>query len=163
MAKINLPKEMLKEEAFKLLSAKDKEEYVSNLLNRVLQLNPNGVTISQIKEAAGLNYSTIWHHLEVLSRIAQCHKVSRGNLDIYYPAGNFNHLNEHAKDKVLYSISTLKNENEDFVCIHEKRENRAGNHVVCSGVCIPVELIGNFIADLSRIKSLNLNKKQAKK
>lgn len=162
MAKINLPKEMLNQEAFKVLSAKDKEEYVNNFLNRILQLNPSGITISQIKEAAGLNYSTIWHHLEVLSRVAQCHKISRGNLDIYYPAGNFVHLNEHAKDKVIYSISTLKNENEDFVCIHEKRENRSGNHVVCSGVCIPVELIGNFIADLGRIKSSS-PKKQAKK
>ena len=34
------------------------------------------------------------------------------------------HLNEHEKGKVFYSISTVENNGGKFVCIHEKRENR---------------------------------------
>ena len=83
MAKIELPKDMLDKESFKTLPAKEKEEYLSNSLKKILDLNDDGVTISQIREATGLNYSTIWHHLEILSCTAQAHKISRGNLDVY--------------------------------------------------------------------------------
>jgi len=149
---INLPKELLQKEAFKTLPAKEKEEYLSNLLKKILELNPEGITISQIKEATGLTYSTIWHHLEVLSSTAQAHKESRGNVDVYYPSGNSNHLNEYSKGKVRYAISTVENDKGKFVCIHEKRENRLGNHTICKGIDIPIELIDSFIEELSKIK-----------
>src|SRR3989338_3415233 len=107
MANINLPKEMLEKEAFKTLPAKEKEEYVTNLLKKILDLNEDGITISQIKEATGLTYSTIWHHLEILSSTAQAHKISRGNLDVYYHNGIANYLNEHNTNKPPYPISTV--------------------------------------------------------
>ena len=160
MAQINLPKDMLQKEAFKTLPAKEKEEYVSNLLKKILELNPDGITISQIKEATGLTYSTIWHHLEVLSCTAQAHKVSRGNVDIYHPSGNSNHLNEYYKGKVRYAISTVENDKGKFVCIHEKRENRLGNHTVCKGIDIPIELIDKLIEQFNKIKKANLGVKR---
>jgi len=152
MAKINVPKNILEKEAFKTLPAKEKEEYVNNLLIKILDLTEDGITISQIREATGLTYSTIWHHLEILSCTAQAHKISRGNLDVYYHNGNSNHLSEHSTDKASYTISTVKNREGDFVCIHEKRENRLGNHTVCSGINIPTDLIDDFIEDLKKIK-----------
>jgi len=144
MAKINLPKEMLAKESFKTLPAKEKEEYVSNLLKKVLELNPEGITISQIREATGLTYSTIWHHLEILSCTAQAHKISRGNLDVYYHNGIGNHLNEYRKGDANYAISTVENREGKFVCIHEKRQNRLGNHTVCRGINIPEDLIDDI-------------------
>ena len=149
---INLPKESLQKEAFKTLPAKEKEEYLKNLLKKILELNPEGITISQITEATGLTYSTIWHHLEVLSCTAQCHKISRGNLDIYHPTGKSTHLNDYAKGKVLYAISIVEESEGKFVCVHEKRENRLGNQTVCRGINIPIELIDNFVRDISKIK-----------
>ena len=153
MANINLPKDMLEKEAFKTLPAKEKEEYVTNLLKKILDINEDGITISQIKEATGLTYSTIWHHLEILSCTAQAHKISRGNLDVYYHNGIANHLNEHSTNKAAYAISTIKNREGDFVCIHEKRQNRMGNHTICKGINLPVELLGNFIAELDKVKN----------
>ena len=152
MAKINLPKEMLAKEAFKTLPAKEKEEYVSNFLKKVLELNSDGITISQIREGTGLTYSTIWHHLEVLSCTAQAHKISRGNIDVYYHNGIGSHLNEYKKGDANYTISTVENREGKFVCIHEKRQNRLGNHTICSGIDIPIELIDNFITDLNKVK-----------
>lgn len=152
MAKINLPPEILQKEAFRAFPAKEKEEYLSNLLIKILQLNPDGITISQIKESTGLTYSTIWHHLEILSCTAQSNKISRGNLDIYYPTGKISHLNEYAKGKVRYSISLIEGSEGHFVCIHEKRENRSGNHIVCSGILIPSELVGDIVEAISKHK-----------
>ena len=152
MTNINSPSDMLQKEAFKILPAKEKEEYITNLLKKVLELNPEGVTISQIKEATGLTYSTIWHHLEVLSCTAQGHKVSKGNLDVYYPAGKMSHLNDYEKGKARYAISTAESKQGTFICIHEKRQSRTGNDAVCSGVAMPIELIDQFIEDLKKIR-----------
>ena len=153
MAKINLPKEMLEKEAFKTLPAKEKEEYVTNLLKKILDINEDGITISQIKEATGLTYSTIWHHLEILSCTAQAHKISRGNVDVYYHNGTATHLNEHSTNKAAYAFSTVKNSEGNFVCIHEKRQNRLGNYTTCKGINLPVELIDIFIAELNKAKN----------
>ena len=152
MPKINLPQEILQKETFKSLPAKEKDEYLGNLLKKILELNPEGVTISQIKDATGFTYSTLWHHLEVLSCTAQCHKTSRGNVDIYYPTGTMNHLNDYNKGKIHYALSTAENDEGKFVCIHEKKENRTGSLAVCKGVSIPIELIDKIIDDLSKIK-----------
>lgn len=159
MAKINLPQETLQKESFKTLPAKKKDEYVSNLLKKILELNPEGITITQIKEAAGLTYSTIWHHLEVLSCTAQCHKVSHGNLDVYFPNVNVTHLNDYNKGKVRYSISTIENSEGYFVSIHESRENRSGNYSVCKGAYLPVDLIDDFVNELIKTKK-HLNAKK---
>ncbi len=156
MAKVNLPDEVLEKEAFKTFPAKEKEEYISNLLKKILNLNDDGVTISQIREATGMTYSTIWHHLEILSCTAQAHKISRGNLDIYYHNGTMSHLNEYEHGKAKYFISTAKNREGNFVCIHEKRQNRMGNHTITEGISIPVELIDNFIAELNKVKNSNI-------
>lgn len=150
--KINLPGEMLAKEAFKSFPAKEKEEYINNLLKKVLEINPDGVTISQIREVTGLTYSTIWHHLEMLSSTAQSRKISRGNLDVYYPVGEVAHLNDYDKGKVRYTLGTVKNVEGSFVSIYEQRENRLGNHSVCKGIAIPVELIDNIIEALSKAK-----------
>ena len=152
MAIINLPKELLQKETFKILPAKEKEEYLGNLLNKILELNPEGITISKIKEATGLTYSTIWHHLEVLSCTAQARKVSHGNTDVYHPYGKVEHLNDFAKGNTLYTISTVESNEGKFVCIQEKKENRSGNQKVYSGISIPIKLIDNLIKTLSKLK-----------
>lgn len=148
MAQINLPKELLRKEAFRTLPAKEKEEYLGNLLKKILESNPEGITISQIKEATGLNYSTLWHHLEVLSCTAQCHKVSRGNLDVYFSIGKATHLNDYDLGKVRYSVSMVENDKGRFVCIYEKRETRTGTYGICKGVLIPTELIESIFKEI---------------
>ncbi len=158
MAKINLPKEILEKEAFKTLPAKGKEEYMGNLLKKILDLNPEGITISQIREATGFTYSTIWHHLEILSCTAQGKKISHGNVDVYFPVGDRSHLNEYSKGKVHYVISQVENNEGRFVYIHEKRENRLGNQSVCKGISIPVEIVDDVINEFKKIKKKSKKK-----
>ena len=152
MAKINLPKETLQKESFKSLPAKEKDEYLNNLLVKILQLNPDGITTSQIKEVTGITYSTIWHHLELLSCTAQSNKSSRGNVNVYYPCGNATHLNDYSSGNTTYSISAVKNTKGAFVCMHEKKENRTGSSTVCSGISIPIEIVEKVIDSLNKAK-----------
>lgn len=152
MTQINLPKDLLQKEAFKSFPAKEKEEYLSNLLKKILELNPEGITISQIREATGMTYSTIWHHLEVLSCTAQCNKISHGNSDVYQPAGNMSHLNDYTKGNSSYGLGIVENKEGKFICIHEKKQNRLGNQTVCKGITIPFELVGDLIKTLGKVK-----------
>ncbi len=160
MVKINLPKELLQKEAFKTLPAKEKEEYLTNILIKILQLNPDGVTTSQIKEATGLTYSTLWHHLEILKSTTLSRKISRGKIDVYYPLGNLNHLSDYNKDNVVYTFTTVGNSDGNFVCIHEKRENSLGSYTIVRGIALPVELIDDIINTLNKAKEQS--KKRAK-
>ena len=152
MAKIKLPKDVLEKVAFKSLPAKDKEEYLNNLLKITLDLNPKGITISQIKVALELPSSTIWHHLEVLNHTAQCRKISRANVDVFYPIGKIEHLNDFNKGKVRYTIDKVENADGNFIFIHEIRESRLGNETISKGVAIPIELLDDFINALKKFK-----------
>jgi len=152
MPRINIPKNTLDKSSLKSLPAKEKEEYVRNLLREILQLNPGGVTISQIKEATGLTYSTLWHHLEVLSSTAQGYKISHGSLDIYYPPGKIEPLTEIDHDNAKYVISLTENPNGHFLCIQEQRQNRRGNQTICRGIAIPTPIIDDLIKVLNKVK-----------
>lgn len=152
MAKINVPEAMLAKDSLKTLPAKEKEEYIGNFLRKVLEMNPEGITISQIRDATGYTYSTLWHHLEILSCTAQSHKISHGNVDVYFPSGKGDDLKELKKGTAKYSISVVKDREGEFVCIYEKRLNRLGNQTVCKGIPIPIELIDDLIKTLEKIK-----------
>ncbi len=152
MTRIKLPEEKLEKESFKSLPAKDKEEYVSNLLKKVLDINPEGVTISTLKEATGLTASTIWHHLEILKSSSQIRKISHGNMDVYYPFGEMEYIADFDDGNVRYSLSNVNNVEGKFLCIHEKRENRLGSYSILRGVGLPFNLLDDFAAAFKNAK-----------
>jgi DNA-binding transcriptional ArsR family regulator len=159
MAKIKVPKDMLEKETSKSLPAKDKEEYITNLLKKILSLNPDGVTLSEIKAATGIPPSTIWHHLEILKSTALSRKISRGNIDVYYSFGDLVHLDDYNKGKASYTLSRVENQDGKFVCIHEKREKSMGSQSVIRGIDIPISLIDDFVKTLLNVKKSLKSKK----
>ena len=46
--------------------------------------------------------------------------------------------------------------------MHENRENKSGNHTVCSGISIPFELLDDIIETLSKVKKIYLKIRQEK-
>ena len=157
MTKINIPKEYIGKENLYSLPAKEKEEYITNLIKKILELNPDGVTLSQIIGATNLISSTIWHHLEILKSSSQCRKISRGNMDVYYSFGKVNHVANFDRNEVRYNIGTVTNEDGSFVCIHEARESR-GSQKTLRGIAIPISLIDDLVEVLAKLKKANKDK-----
>ena len=92
--KLNLPENILSKEQYSALSTYQKGEYITNLLKQIIELNPQGVTISQIDKGINLGHSTIWHHLEKLADSAFCLKMERGDTAVY----NFNKVLDELED-----------------------------------------------------------------
>jgi len=160
MEKIVVPSDLLKKESLSSLSSKEKSEYISNVLKKILELNPGGVTNSQLREATDYNDSTMWHHLEMLNSCEQCNKLQHGNVDVYSPNRVISHLNEdieYTKGNFKYSFSVLENNYEKFIYIQKKMANKFGNYEVCSGISIPYSLIDKFIPLINKIKEGRLN------
>ena len=163
MPKIDLPKDILKKEKLSSLPAKERDEYLRNALKKILELNPNGVTISNIVSSTAYTYSTIWHHLEMLNSTEECRKLQQGNTDVYLPIKKIADLNVdllHKETQSVYSFSIAEDRYGRYIHIHRKNENRLGNPEISSGICLPYSLLDKFVYVLTKVKEANAVKKQ---
>src|SRR3989344_6549847 len=153
MPKISLPKEVLSKESLSSLPSKEKSEYLSNAIKKILEMNPEGITSSQIREATGYTYSTIWHHLEMLSAMEQCSKKQRGNVDIYFPNKIIMEIDEkiiNAKNNSALSLRIVENIYGKYLNICRETEGRIGGSSVVSGILIPDFMIKDFKSAVER-------------
>ena len=151
--KINLPPDILQKDKIASLPAKGKSEYMYNVLKKILEMNPEGITTSKVVESTGYTYSTVWHHLEMLSATEQCLKKQSGNSDAYFP--NHAYLNEKLQSKSpkeSFQISSIKNDAGKFIGIHRLREDRQGNMSIASGISIAVDNINEIMSALTKSK-----------
>jgi len=160
MFKLQLPQDILNIENYSSLSTFQKSEYSNNLLTRILELNPTGVTISQVDNALKLGHSTIWHHLENLAGRAICLKIERGDTAEYSFNKVMNTLSDcHIQDKYyLYDFDTVENILGRFVRIQLKQENSSGNLAALSGVIVSAEYFGDFVNSLIQIRDIHSNR-----
>ena len=161
MLKLALPKNILDKEVYLSLPVLQKEEYIHNFLKEVLELNPNGVTTSQIDNATYLGHSTIWHHLEILASRSQCFKIERGDVFVYYPTKVVEPLEElDVKGAYyLYCFNIVENMYGKFIRIQMKQDTTAGNPRTHCGVLISSKSFGEVLDKLNKIKETHLNEK----
>ena len=164
MLKLNLPQNILDKEQYSALSSLQKGEYINNLLRQILELNPNGLTISQVDKALHLGHSTVWHHLESLADQAYCLKMERGDTAVY----NFNKIISTLEDCDcqgkfhFFDFDIIENIFGKFVRIQIKQENNSGNLVVNSGIIISTQFFGEFVNSVLKIRDVHLNRDKNK-
>lgn len=157
--KLVLPQNILSKEQYSALSTYQKGEYVNNLLRQVLELNPNGITISQVDKELSLGHATIWHHLENLADRAECMKMERGDTAVY----NFNRLLDELEDCDIqgkfyfYDFALVENIFGKFVRIQIKQEDTSGNVVAHSGIIVGTNSYDRVVDSLVKIKDVHLN------
>ena len=164
MLKLVLPQNILTKEQYVALSSIQKGEYVTNLLRQILELNPNGITISQVDKLLKLGHSTVWHHLENLAARAECLKMERGDTAVY----NYNKI-IHTLDNCdiqgkfyFYDFDVVENILGRFVRIQIKQENSSGNMIAHSGVIVRLAFFDEFLKSLNKIKEVHMNMEKDK-
>ena len=156
--KLDLPQNILIKEQYSALSSYQKGEYITNLLKQILELNPNGITISQVDKAIKLGHATIWHHLEALADRAFCLKMERGDTAVY----NFNKILDELEDCHMqgkfyhYDFDLIENIFGKFVRMQTKQEGESGNLVVHSGIIIGTNSYDKVVDSLIKIRDVHL-------
>ena len=150
---LSLPPAIRTQEEVLSISPKDREKYMEHTILGILELNPQGATVTEITEATGLNRVTITKHLNRLVAIREAYKVERGPVSIYYKNGKISHSRnvEHsfANDK-RYSFFRLINDEEKSVYIQEKETNSCGTVKVKGGIIIKDEDFFEFMKELQK-------------
>lgn len=163
---ITLPQDMLETEQFEVMPAAEKDSYLDKMLKRVVDLNPNGVTVPMIAKTLRMNAATIWRHLEKLTATREAYKLDFGKTTIYYPNGKMIH---HFKKEDLmigdktYSFYQVINNFGKFLYLQEKKQDRLGTLEVVGGLLIPVEKLEAFInALVESHKEIELTEKEGR-
>jgi len=156
MPNLNLPTNMLSKEQYSALPSLQKEEYIHNLLKEILQLNPSGVTVSDIKKNTYFGHSTIWHHLELLNAKGECLKLEHGDTDVFHLNKAIRHFEElelkGTKLGALYHFDLVENTYGKYLRIQRKRESRTQANITRQGVIIEDDLLDDLINALNKIK-----------
>lgn len=151
---LNLPSDLFTEEQFGSLTPIEKEKYVTGVLKKILEANPNGVTISQIaKELSYFSRASVWRHLELLMATREGYRLDFGKVAIYYPNGKQIHhafQNDVKLGDSIYGFFFVTNNFGDFLYIQEKKEDKLGMKEVCGGLVIPASDIPEFIETINK-------------
>ena len=133
--------------------------YLTNLLMQILELNSDGITISQVDKAVKLGHATIWHHLETLADSAYCLKMERGDTAVYHFNKVLHTLDDcHIQGKFyFYDFDLIENIYGKFVRIQIKQEDKSGTLSTHSGVVVSTDYYGKVVESLVKIKDSYLN------
>lgn len=162
--KLELPQNILSKEQYSALPAYQKGEYVTNLLKQILELNPNGITISQVDNHLKLGHATIWHHLETLADSAYCLKMERGDTAVY----NFNKVLDTLDDCDIqgkfyfYDFDLIENIFGKFVRMQIKQEDQSGSLITHSGIIIGTNSYDKVVDSLIKIRDVHLKEDKNK-
>ena len=122
--KIKVPQELIEQEELRSLRPKDRDQYVQKLILRILELNPKGVTISEIADQTNVNRNTVASHMKTLIAIREAYSINRGRLSIFYKNGKVVHARstEHRlPNDRFYRFYRLENEQGKFIYIQERQ------------------------------------------
>lgn len=145
---IEIPENMLDEEAYNNLPIKDKSIYMEKTLQEILSLNKDtGVSISQILEETYFNRKSVSKYLEKLVARRVAYKIQQGVSIIYNLNGRLIHQlfqkNVPVGDRD-YSFKALFDGKQISIFIQEIKKNELGIIEEGGGILVPLKSIKEF-------------------
>ena len=130
----------------------EKETYIKEILRQTLSKNPNGVTITQLKQQLTFDRRIIEKHLGVMEFTNEIYSFKLGLNKLYIP----NHKAMHEAtsyseklDNLEYQVYTLHNKLGDFAVIQQK-DLKLNSQDITGGLQIPLEHFEKFVKYLGR-------------
>lgn len=129
------------------LSPEKRKRYLRDLLLDILRNNPEGISLSQLKEKLEYDERTISKHLEYIVAIREAYKEKWGHFILYYPNGKILHDKSHEDIKIgnkYYSFVMISNGDQNEFYIQEKSIDNLKRTTVTGGLIIPESDIDDF-------------------
>lgn len=142
---------VLSPEEINSLKPDHREIYIRNVINEILKISPNGITISDINDITGFNRLTIGKHLEHLASIREAYKKENRRGATYFKNGRLVHPTGQKDIEVgskTFSFIRIKNNEGEYIYIQEKEEDIYKNLKVKGGILIPLDSFQSFIKGL---------------
>lgn len=142
---------LLPEEKVETMRPKEKQRYIENIILKVLELNPMGVTISAIEEKTHFARNTVTKHLNKLAATRQASKLIHGSVSVYYRNGSVTSAFDF-RDKNnpghFYTVEKLRNLEGEFLYIQEKEVDELQSIRVRGGIMISSTMAPELISKL---------------
>lgn len=153
---IKVPYDLFDAEKFNMLKSEDKKSYTRAVLKKILELNPNGVTITQITDKIKyFSRPIIWNHLEMMTITREAYNHKFGTTLVYYPNGKMVHSifkTEFNIENRTYGFFVVENDMDKALYIQEKNKDKLGALAVSGGLIIPLHALDSFIDYIKDVK-----------
>ncbi len=146
---------LLPHSEIKGLAPRERDTYIQNVILRILDRAPRGVTVSEVSAFTGFSRPTVSKHLEVLLAIGEAYEVERGNLSIYHRNGKVVH--EEASQSIstpdkAYNFYILQNDKGRFLYIQEREEDEYKLVRVRGGITINMKDLPAIVRKITELQ-----------
>jgi DNA-binding transcriptional ArsR family regulator len=138
---------------------RQRDTYIQNVILRILELKPKGVTISDVAKFTGYSRPTVSKHLDVLVAIGESYKVPKGNLSIFYKNGKIVDevdSNSISTPEKTYTFYVLQNDDGKFLYIQEKELDEFRAVKVRGGVTINMKDLPMVLKKIDELGKLGV-------
>ena len=144
---VTKPTSILSDTEYQKLSPQDKEIYIKEIIRKTLQLNPSGLTVSQLRAAFEYDRRIIEKHLAIMKYTNEIYTVKLGSNVLYIP--NHKAMREATAvskrfGQYEYQVFTLKNRLGDFAVIQQRNATKESQDIV-GGVQMPLGDFPEFV------------------
>jgi DNA-binding transcriptional ArsR family regulator len=132
----------------------EREHYLQNIVRKVIEMNPNGVTAREIAKALDTDPRAVDKHLTALLHTNLIYVDKFDKTDVFLLNGKSIHpVYEKALDlgDKKYEVFKLRNRRGEFVLVQEKIRGEVRDDVM-AGVLIPLRKFPAFVEYLNRIR-----------
>jgi len=151
--RLKLPENIITQEELQVLRPKDRDECIQKLLMQILELNPQGVTISELADQARISRNTLASHMKTLEAIREAYSINRGKLSVFYKNGKVVHAKsteyKFPNDR-FYKFYRLENEQGKFIYIQERQVDEFRAIKVNGGIMINDKDFFEFLKELQK-------------
>ena len=143
---------LLRQHEYKKLSSNDKATHIKEILRQMLKLNPDGLTVTQLKQSLTFDRRIIEKHLDVMEYTNEIYVVPLGLNKLYIPNHKAMHEAVSYSERLganEYQVYILHNKLGDFAAI-QQTDLKRGVRDVTGSVQIPLEDYDKFVNYLHR-------------
>ena len=154
---IKIPKNLFTLREYRKLSPQKRENYLHNTIKEIVELNENGISISDIREITKFfSRKAIEKHLERLIATNEIYTKRIGKTLVFYPNGKMVHgkLQRELKldDSNILKFQMVDNPFGEFLFFHQVARTELGE-MVKGGLLIPkikIKELKSFIENINK-------------